>query len=48
METNLFKKLKVSAEDIIITNIKEGSVDFDVFKKNHHNFDKLTEAIKEI
>lgn len=48
METNLSKNLKVPAEDIIITNIKEGFFDFDVFIKNHENFEKLTEAIKEI
>jgi hypothetical protein len=45
---NLSKKLQVPIENIIITNLKEGSVDFDVFIKNHDNFDKLTEAIKEV
>ena len=45
---NLSKNLKVSVEDIIITNLKEGSVNFDIFIKNHNNFDKLTEAIIEV
>ena len=45
---NLSKKLGVPIDDIIITNIKEGSIDVNFMIKTHDNFDKLTAAIKEV
>ena len=42
------KKICVPIEDIIITNIKEGSIDVNFMIKTHDNFNKLTEAIKEV
>ena len=45
---NLSNKLGVPIEDIIIANIKEGSIDVNFMIKTHDNFDKLTEAIKEV
>ncbi len=47
---NLSEKLKVPIEDIIITNIREGSVIVDfIIKSNDDNyFDELIEVIKEV
>ena len=45
---NLSEKLGVPVNDIIITNIKEGSIDVNFMIKTHDNFDKLTQAIKEV
>ena len=45
---NLSEKLRVPVEDIIVTNIKEGSIDVNFMIKNHDNFNKLTEAIREV
>lgn len=48
LKRNLSEKLGVPVEDIIITNIKEGSIDVNFMIKTHDNFDKLTQAIKEV
>ena len=45
---SLSEKLNVPIEEILITNIKEGCVNANFILKTHDNFDKLTEAIKEL
>ena len=45
----LSEKLGVPISDIIITNLRKGSVNFDIFIQNHdNNFQKLTDNIKEV
>ena len=45
----LSEKLGVPISDIIITNLRKGSVNFDIFIQNHDdNFQKLTDNLKEV
>ena len=45
----LSEKLNVPISDIIITNLRKGSVNFDIFIQNHDdNFQKLIDNLKEV
>ena len=45
----LSEKMNIPIEDIIITNLRKGSINFDIFIQNQdNNFQKLTDNLKEV